>query len=359
MDNPSGANSLLREFKTGFPRFLLVGYFGFGNLGDDCILEAWKRRLCDVFSGSRLAVVGPACISFKKDRDGLIWLPRFSWGGILRYMLASQGVIFPGGGLWQDVSSSGSFYYYLSLLVMAFLLRKKTILWAQGIGPLRSGLHRKLARFFTGRADIVSVRDAPGAEWFGKSGRHVFYVPDPAVSFQPVGKPRPAGRNPRVGLALSLNCHPDPKMQGLISALEKAGCRVVRIFCRDAPEDGMEPEESAPIWRGSPESFLCNLSSLDLVVSSRLHPLIFSAVCSIPAVGLDWDPKIRAWQEQVGMPTVKLQAGEDLRLAEIILALLHEKERITQLLKERVDTLRRLEESEFQALLGRIRAMFS
>ena len=53
------------------------------------------------------------------------------------------------------------------------------------------------------------------------------------------------------------------------------------------------------------------LASCDRVVSERLHPLIFSALCGVPAVGIDYDPKVAGAAADFDLPL----AGTDADLS--------------------------------------------
>src|SRR5439155_1447425 len=64
-----------------------------------------------------------------------------------------------GGSLVQDVTSARGALYYLGLLGLATRLAHATMVFAAGIGPLRRGWLRALARRILNRVTLITVRD--------------------------------------------------------------------------------------------------------------------------------------------------------------------------------------------------------
>jgi len=80
----------------------------------------------------------------------------------------------------------------------------------------------------------------------------------------------------------------------------------------------MRHSESASIecFSGDPEDITALFSGAEIVVSMRLHALIFAACCGTAAAGIDLDPKINAFLKEsgfvnLGTPDVFTSAGAE------------------------------------------------
>src|SRR5439155_13789987 len=109
----------------------------------------------------------------------------------------------------QDVTSARGALYYLGLLGLATRLARATMVFAAGIGPLRRGWLRALARRILNRVTLITVRDEGSRRLLQQLAVHrpVQVVADPAFALDPapvadirdlVGAPR----SPRIGVAL-------------------------------------------------------------------------------------------------------------------------------------------------------------
>lgn len=130
--------------KSGFVRrFLILGYTGYGNIGDELMLESARRFL-------RSAFQNVVFITLLPDRG------RLNPVHILRSLKKSDGVVLCGGNLFQDETSFRSFLYYWSVVRAALSMNKKVFFLNQGLGPLQSRIARKLLK------SILSNRNVGG-----------------------------------------------------------------------------------------------------------------------------------------------------------------------------------------------------
>jgi hypothetical protein len=70
-----------------------------------------------------------------------------------------EALVLGGGGVLQTASSQRSFYYYVGVLMVAWMCRKKLWFLAQGIGPVSGWVSRTVLGFLVNQVDFVSVRD--------------------------------------------------------------------------------------------------------------------------------------------------------------------------------------------------------
>ena len=142
---------------------LISGYYGFNNAGDEALLTAILASLYAIEPEADITVIsGNPSETTTKHRVKSLF--RFDAGKILSALGRADLLISGGGSLLQDVTSKRSLAYYLSIIALAKLRGKKVMLFAQGIGPIRSGFMRFLTRVICRQADVITVRDRESAE---------------------------------------------------------------------------------------------------------------------------------------------------------------------------------------------------
>lgn len=145
-------------------RALLIGYFGFGNIGDEATLSAFENELCQLGIDFRVYGVGLGIIS--------------RCIGIRRAIAESSAVIFTGGNLLQNETGNLSLLYYLRIIKIARAMGVPVLFAASGIGTIHGGLTRLTSRlissvkFFGARTEL----DRAYAEALGV--KNSFIMPD-------------------------------------------------------------------------------------------------------------------------------------------------------------------------------------
>jgi len=132
-------------------RYLLVGNYGVGNLGD----EALKEYFLTAFPEVEWVIVG---VDVPRLPLGLRSLFR-PWWKTIRALRQSDGVVFGGGSLFTDVESVFACLLWWWHAIIARLFGKPVLLAFQGIGPFRTRLGEWCARSVVRRAEHLSVRD--------------------------------------------------------------------------------------------------------------------------------------------------------------------------------------------------------
>jgi len=137
---------------------VLSGYYGFNNAGDEALLAAIIQALRELRPDVRLVVLS-ASPQETQESHGVEAADRSCpfcvWGALRQADLLISG----GGSLLQDVTSGRSVLYYLGVVVMALLLKKPVMFYAQGIGPIRRSWARRLTRAVADRVTLITVRD--------------------------------------------------------------------------------------------------------------------------------------------------------------------------------------------------------
>ena len=183
-------------------KIILSGYYGFDNAGDEAVLAA----LCQILR-ARLPEAQLVVLSAKPEQTAAALDVRAvnRWDkAALRAELQDAALFCSGGGsLLQDVTSVRSVWYYTSLLRLAQKQGVPTIVLAQGLGPLRTGLGRWLTRQALSRCHLLSWRDAASLRLAAEimkdeAGQSVpsYQVCDPVLLWQPKLPEAQAGQEP-------------------------------------------------------------------------------------------------------------------------------------------------------------------
>ena len=139
-------------------KFVISGYFGFQNIGDEAVLAAMIEHLKEEAPGSEIVVLSKDPALTNKLHN----VSTVNRGDILRISreLRSADLFISGGGsLLQDVTSFRSALYYLALVALAKMMKKPVFFYAQGIGPLTRKATKALVRIVANRVDTITVRD--------------------------------------------------------------------------------------------------------------------------------------------------------------------------------------------------------
>jgi len=103
-------------------KVVISGYYGFGNTGDEAILTSLLNMLRH--DNSLEITVLSAHPRQTRAEHKVKAVSRFNPFSIMVSILRSNLLISGGGGLLQDVTSSRSLLYYLSVISLGLLSRK-------------------------------------------------------------------------------------------------------------------------------------------------------------------------------------------------------------------------------------------
>ena len=323
--------------RTG-TRVFVCGYYGFGNTGDELILQGIAATLnrflpelsLVVTSGGQQLTV-PAEAVFWRDVDG-----------IRRAVAEADLVIVGGGGLFQEhwgvdlstlgTSSHWGLTFYSWPLFLAAERDIPSIVWSVGVGPIFSDQARSLLLKAFDAARWVSVRDGRSAQLcrvLGFDGP-LEVVPDPAAA-APRLSVDPGVLLAQQGLpayykviALALRRWPEDSIPGLdtlVSALETLAKKekFLAVLVPFHLGNGRDDDDAAAeevhrrlhaagitcwkvpkTWDASLRFWLC--AAADLTVGMRLHACLAAFLGGKSAVGLAYDPKVLALFQELADP---------------------------------------------------------
>lgn len=301
--------------QDGKSDFLISGYYGFHNNGDDALLSAMLQALREKEPSARITVLS-AAPKETKEIYGVRSVYRYNPISLIREMRRCRVFISGGGSLIQDVTSTKSAFYYLMLLRMASMFGKKIMLYANGIGPLRRERNRRMAAKILNRADIITLREEDSLaelEKLGVTRPERLVTADPAFAL-PVEEKR-AEAVPYAIYSLRSWQAAKADFAEVIAAeaqrlYKEKGWMPVFLpmqYQRDLPITKAVAERLSIPYRILPEeepnaTLLGIIAGAELVVAMRLHTLIYAARSGVRSVALIYDPKVRSFMESIGRP---------------------------------------------------------
>lgn len=315
-------------------RIVISGYYGFGNAGDEAVLSAMLSALRERLPAPRITVLSADPAATRRIHS-VQAVPRA--GLRLLGTLAGADLFISGGGsLIQDVTSARSALYYLGLLALGAVLSHRTMVYAQGIGPLRRGWIRRLARAVLDRTDLISVRDDDSLQALRELGLAgaVHVVADPVFALDPAPDSHvrdllgPPGV-PRIGVAVRPwgdNSYAGALIDALRGAREQTGAQVV-VFAFHPARDLALSRATADalgvqvVGDLLPREMMAAVARCDLLIGVRLHALIAAISSGVPVVGVSYDPKVDALFRRVGVgPLLAVQGLQPGPLQQAILS---------------------------------------
>ena len=117
-------------------RIVISGYYGCGNIGDEAVLRGILAGLDELGVEAEITVLSSDPVRTESEHPGTRSIHRFNPLAVVRSIRSADLVVSGGGSLLQDITSARSARYYLGILRLAQILGRRTMLCAQGIGPL-------------------------------------------------------------------------------------------------------------------------------------------------------------------------------------------------------------------------------
>lgn len=279
---------------------LLIGYFGYGNLGDEETLRIFTEELKErkirylTVVGGRAKTRGETA----KDAQAEPTVGRRDLPALKKAVAHCRGIVLVGGNLLQSESSSRSLFYYTLLLRYALRQGKPVSLFAGGIGGFRLGKEKKSIEKLITRFSFLGFRTfSDVARIKGKNSEKckVCFTPDLCFSLEErvEQKENLLLLIPRGGAA------DDPDFRLLIREAKRAAWRVaVAVFF--PKEDGkaltrLSKEYGTDLFFPTDyEEFARCGAAARLAVSERFHGGVFSLLCHTPCFLLSASEKSRA-----------------------------------------------------------------
>lgn len=302
-------------------KVVISGYYGFDNIGDEavlkCIVDGLKEKGIE-----RITVLSNDPESTARQYN-VTAVNRNSLREIYSAIKAADVVISGGGSLIQDKTSSKSLWYYLGVMIIGKLLRKKVFIIGQGIGPIEKKFNRWLTSKILSKLNGITVRDELSKKYLEELNvkNKITVAADPVVNLKISDD---AGIDAVLkNENINLNCK-----YALICTREWGNSELSRVELAKAADFiqqnygfqivflpfyyKKDEEESVKVanymkmpykilkGKYSLEEILSIIKHSSILIGVRLHSLIFACVVSTPFIGISYDPKIDGFLNSVG-----------------------------------------------------------
>jgi len=310
--------------KDGNGGILICGAYGLGNAGDEAILKAILQQVRSVAPDAEITVLSRNPVE-TSAMHGVKAQFMFDLPGVQRVMKASRLYINGGGTLIQDVTSRRSLWYYLYTLRAAKKRGCKVLMYGCGIGPVTHPKDVRLTtKVLSDSVDAITLREPDSLDQLRSMGitkPDILLTADPALTLPPASEADTGAVLERAGIPaqgryigfalrhwkgfeqraslfgeaaryayeahgltpvfVSVEKHLDPGA----GRLAAEGLDVPCYFLDDA---------------GGVDTLIGALSRMEVVVSMRLHALIFAAGQGVPLAGVVYDPKVSSFLRYIG-----------------------------------------------------------
>ena len=303
----------------------ILGYYGFRNSGDDTLLHAIIGSLKKREPNVRIAV-----FSNSPEETARIYgvhaVNRFDYFAARKVLKHTKLFIMGGGSLLQDGTSRHSLLYYTTFLNTAKKLCKKTMLYANGIGPfLHKGSVKLTAKALRG-VDVITLRDKDSADDLKKMGipENAFVTADPVFTLRD-NLPKRSEYLPEVQnlskddkyvcvSPRNFGAQPANFEESFASMCDyiasEYGYKIVLLpmqypydakICRSI-QAKMKEDSIFIASRLQSRDMLSIISGCEFAVGVRLHLLIYASTVAVPGIGIVYDPKVSSFQRYINQP---------------------------------------------------------
>ncbi len=302
-------------------RVVISGYYGYGNAGDEAVLEAIILQLREHEPSIEITVLS-ANPSITSQDFNVESVKRFSPLKVIRAIRKCDLLISGGGSLLQDVTGKFTLSYYLGIIKIARRFGKKYVILGQGYGPIHKKSNEKKIRRLLNGASLITLRDDQALKdlkSIGVKNKHMFLCADPTfvldipdvaqlLQMECISKEKPLiGVSIRAIKNFAGNYHKSLALV-LDKCIELYNANVVFIPFHE-PSDRIESLRVISKMKNKPimlegeyehKALLGVISNLNVLIGVRLHSLIFSAISAVPFIAIDYDPKVKSLSADFG-----------------------------------------------------------
>lgn len=380
-------------------KLAISGWYGNNNVGDEAILMGMLESLREVAPEADFLVFSdnpahternyrvkafpqlPTGIkrSFSLIMRVAFW--RFLWR-LIKVIKGSDIFLLGGGGLLQH-DNPGVILFWLSKAFLARIMGKRVMAYAIGVGPIRRRSSRIFVRLIGSKMDFITVRDEDSQRALlncGLRNPSIYVTADPVFALHlnsewiermkefleesgltsgikpligfvllPLWSVHKRGRKVCLDEQIKYNRAVAQAADSIITKLNAQVLLIADNYREDPPilletYHLMKEKKSALIVQKhlTPYEFMGIISQMDVLVSTRLHPLCLATLTHTPVVGIIGHPKVASFlqlikQDKYGVFLEKLTSD---RVYKAVKQALMEGAKIRKQLEDRAKFLR-------------------
>ena len=305
--------------------FVLSGYYGYGNIGDDALLFTVMSNILREKQDIKICLLTKNPRKFRNWLDdyfaNIITKQRFNFFSVEKAIKKSKALVFGGGTLLQDNTSGRSFGYYSWLLKTAQKFGKKTILYANGIGPLRNKKSKAKTESLMQNITLATIRDEDSYAYLNEmniTGDKIHITADEVLTVRQNNYIDAYKKDFKeyikgdyIVVSVRKWKYLDAYFFGGFAAAIDVICRennLIPVYIVMEQKNDKKISEYLTTLHGKAyfadvhgdiEKVLSIVKSAEAVISMRLHLLVFAAVFNIPMIGISYDPKVKSFLNNI------------------------------------------------------------
>lgn len=289
-------------------KYIVSGYIGFDNFGDEAIAGVLVKNLKNL-GAEKITLIS----SNPKKTAALYGVQSVGMLNFFHALLESDVLISGGGSLLQDVTSLKSLFYYLLIIMTALLFNKKVFIFAQGFTPFRTKIGEFLTRFVLKRCTAITVRDVNS--WKMLAG---WNIPAELVADPVFGIDIPEnGEKQGIGIQLrSCEGLTDEFLNKLADEIKnRFGDKEITLISLQDNIDLPVLEKFASgrlktriLKNLTVQEALDEISSLEYLIGMRFHACLAGVKTGVKVLGINYDIKVQTLAQEAGFPLLELNS---------------------------------------------------
>lgn len=307
-------------------KYLVSGYIGFDNFGDEAIAKVLVDKIKSGNFDTEYEIKSEhnreiTLISSNPEKTAK--LHQVNSCKMLDFFksLKNCDVLISGGGsLLQDVTSKKSLIYYLGIIYLGILLRKKVVIFSQGIGPINSKIGEILTKFALKNCYKISVRDNKSQNLLNSWKINTKLVKDPILELD---LPR---KNKKGIVGIQLRNYPtlndkflnnlaeeivknfkDKKIE-ILSLQDEIDLSTCENFKRILYKKGLENIEILKDL--SINDVFEKISDLEYLIAMRFHANVVGIKSGVKTLAINYDIKVKKLAEEYNIPLIELYQND-------------------------------------------------
>lgn len=293
---------------------VISGYYGFKNFGDEAILSILNDHFKKL--GAKITVI-TSNPEYTQKKDTVETVKTFDIKNIIKVLNNSDVLVSGGGSLLQDVTSIKSLIYYSFIIFLALIMRKKVLIFAQGIGPLNSKISQFIVKNLLKHASFVSVRDEKSLKLLTDWKINAKLVCDPIFSIEIPNVEKEdkliiqlrsfATLNDEFleKLAQNINMNfANSKIEilSLQDCLDKEVCEQFNKRLKNA-----NPNINTTLKTDlEPKEIIRTISSAKYLIAMRFHAILTGVKAGVKTLAINYDTKVENLAKEFELPILNL-----------------------------------------------------
>ncbi len=303
---------------------LVLGYYGFGNLGDELLSKAVVDALVSLDIPRERIVLLSANPGRSEKLTGVKCFNRWNLGAVAALIKQSKSFLLGGGGLFQDVTSIKSCGYYWWMVRTARMSETKIWAVSQSVGPLHSILGKWFTKNALKKCSYISVRDKKTAGLLNSWNISCSIAPDLVL-----GMLCKRSRMSEPNLLLNLRPCYDKcavnavKTANFIAKNEKlkiigvAFAKEDQVYLENLESDGTVKFKNI-VTVETIDEFEQIAASASKAIGMRLHFAELCAIAGVPVAAAAYDPKVESFCAEWNLPVLGNKISDNFGVIDVM-----------------------------------------